>query len=321
MGALLTLEGCGLCGSDLEKLGPLRYAPDNAVLGHEVVGHITTLCPHYTGKFTLGQRVVVSHHVPCLTCHYCLSGQQSMCKQFKTTNLYPGGMANTIALSAQHLEHTTFALPGNVPLTDGICTEPLSCVLKALRLTGVVTTPPTAPGRPQQAVVVGLGFIGLLAMQAYKACGWQAYGLERSQERLDWITHTPALNLATTQVGLTPEGFPLGLGADTVFLTVVTPQTLTLALQVVRDGGSIVLFAAPTTTAPQLDVSPLYYREIKLIPSYSPNLEDLQAAHTWVLQGTIALSPLVNVTVGLQAIGQGVEQARAGHAVKVLVVP
>jgi L-iditol 2-dehydrogenase len=320
-GALLTMQGCGLCGSDLEKLGPLRYAPNQTVLGHEVVGHISALGERYTGLLKLGQRIIVSHHVPCLTCHYCMCGQQSMCRQFKATNLQPGGMASTIAISAQHLQHTTFTLPNTVPLADGICVEPLACVLKALRLTGITITPPSVPCRPQKALVIGLGFIGLVAMQAYQVCGWQTYGIERSQARLDWINQTPELNIAATQVGLTTNDFSLGIGVDTVFLTVVTPQTLTMALQNVRDGGTIVLFAAPTSTSPQIDLSPLYYREIRIVPSYSPNLEDLQAAHTWVLNQTIALSPLVNVTVSLAAITQGVTQARNGGAIKVLITP
>ena len=66
---LLKVEVCGLCGTDVMKLD--TRAP-GAVLGHELCGVVEKTGPGST--FRIGERVVVSHHVPCLDCHYCPEG-------------------------------------------------------------------------------------------------------------------------------------------------------------------------------------------------------------------------------------------------------
>ena len=84
---LLRVRGCGLCGSDIVKiLSPDTRAP--AVFGHEVVGDVIAAGAAVT-RFSVGQRVVVAHHVPCFQCHYCRRGSASMCRAFKRINLDP----------------------------------------------------------------------------------------------------------------------------------------------------------------------------------------------------------------------------------------
>ena len=88
---LVRVRGCGLCGSDILKiLSPDTRAP--AVFGHEVVGEVIAVGAAVT-RFSVGQRVVVAHHVPCFRCHYCRRGSASMCRAFKRINLDPGGFA------------------------------------------------------------------------------------------------------------------------------------------------------------------------------------------------------------------------------------
>src|SRR5438552_8102435 len=88
---LLQIKACGVCFSDVHKL---RFQPlDNpVVLGHEIAGQVVEVGSQ-VNKFTVGDRVVVAHHVPCLRCHYCLRGNISMCSEFKKSNLDPGGFA------------------------------------------------------------------------------------------------------------------------------------------------------------------------------------------------------------------------------------
>ena len=74
-----------------------------AVLGHELCGRVAKAAPG--APFREGERVVVSHHVPCLACHYCRKGQESMCRQFKATNIDPGGFADLVRVPALHARH------------------------------------------------------------------------------------------------------------------------------------------------------------------------------------------------------------------------
>src|SRR5919202_4611581 len=81
-GLLVTVTACGLCGSDVEKIG---RAPGGTVLGHEVAGVLEN-----------GDRVTVVHHVPCGTCERCRSGHQSTCGEFRALRIEPGGFAEQL---------------------------------------------------------------------------------------------------------------------------------------------------------------------------------------------------------------------------------
>src|SRR5581483_4390738 len=78
-GVLVEVTGCGLCGSDVEKLG---HAPNGAVLGHEVDGMLED-----------GTRVTVLHRVPCGECERCRAGHESTCDAFAQSRISPGGFA------------------------------------------------------------------------------------------------------------------------------------------------------------------------------------------------------------------------------------
>jgi threonine dehydrogenase-like Zn-dependent dehydrogenase len=133
-GLLVRVRACGLCGSDVEKLG--RSAP-GTVLGHEVAGELEN-----------GARVTVMHRVPCGVCERCLSGHQSTCGEFRELRISPGGFAEE--LRATHC----VPLPDSLGELDGVWVEPLACVLRAAEL--------VPRGR---VLVVGCGAIGRLWVQ------------------------------------------------------------------------------------------------------------------------------------------------------------
>jgi L-iditol 2-dehydrogenase len=152
-GALVRVLGCGLCGSDVEKLG--RAGP-GTVLGHEV-----------TGELENGARVTVMHRVPCGTCERCLAGHQSTCGEFRELRISPGGFAEQ--LRATHV----VPLPDSIGELDGIWVEPLACVLRAAEL--------VPRGR---ILVVGCGAIGLLWVQVLTLRGDSVVAIDPRADRL-----------------------------------------------------------------------------------------------------------------------------------------
>jgi L-iditol 2-dehydrogenase len=136
-GLRVRVLACGLCGSDVEKLG---RAPAGTVLGHEVVGELDD-----------GRTVVLVHHQPCGDCDRCRAGHESTCPQFAAPTILPGGFAEQVRAAG------TVPLPSGVDAALGTISEPLACVLRgAERLAG---------GR---VLVVGCGFIGLLFVQVLR---------------------------------------------------------------------------------------------------------------------------------------------------------
>jgi L-iditol 2-dehydrogenase len=321
-GALLRVIGCSICGSDLDKIVHRKATP-GTVLGHEVVGRIIELALDAPCGWAVGDRLVVSHHVPCRVCHYCHNGSEPMCRAFKQTNLDPGGFAEIVALSEKHLQHTAFAIPNGVDNETASCVEPLACVLRAIRRGHSQSNKGNEPGT-QSVLIAGLGFIGLLAAQVYQHQGIAVTGVDIDPQRLAWAR----------EKGLVPQAFhpvneltdlkrhlsettPLGQ-ADIVFLTAVNAASIALALEAVREGGTIILFASGGATV-AFDAQTLYFREISVIPSYSPELQDLQAAAQMLFANIINANALVSHQMPLSEITEAVEQYRTGQARKVFI--
>ena len=130
-GDLVRVRACGLCGSDVEKLG---RASAGTVLGHEVVGELED-----------GRRVALVHHLPCGECERCLAGHESTCEQFEAATIEPGGFAERVRA------RDVVDVPAGIDDVTATFAEPLACVLR-----GAEHVP---RGR---VLVVGGGFIGRL---------------------------------------------------------------------------------------------------------------------------------------------------------------
>jgi L-iditol 2-dehydrogenase len=314
-GALVKVVGCGLCGSDLDKFVNHKAHP-GSVLGHEVVGIIEALDDDHPSGWKLGDLIVSAHHVPCRRCHYCLNDSESMCRQFKSTNLNPGGFSQYIALTEEHLKHTAFKVPVGVSPAEASCVEPLACVLRAIRRGGTHVNGSVA--------VIGLGFIGMMAAQIYQNDGYAVYGLDLDRSRLTLAQANGFVMDAFHSVEdverlsqTLNRHIPVGK-VDVVFLTAVNNKTIGLALSLVRDGGQLIVFtSAPTGTS--IDPSQLYFREINLITSYSPALADLKEAVQTIFNHKIDVAPLISHQMNLSEIGQAFELYQSGQAIKVFI--
>jgi L-iditol 2-dehydrogenase len=151
-GALVHVRGCGLCGSDVEKLG--RHAA-GTVLGHEIAGELED-----------GTRVTVLHRVPCGKCERCLAGHESTCVDFGAVQIAPGGFAERL----RALHHVP--LSEQIGELDGVWVEPLACVLRAAEL--------VPRGR---VLVVGCGAVGRLWVQVLRRRGDEVVVAEPSADR------------------------------------------------------------------------------------------------------------------------------------------
>jgi L-iditol 2-dehydrogenase len=143
---------CGLCGSDLEKIG---VAATGTVLGHEVVAR--------RGD---GARIALLHHLPCGECDRCRTGHESTCERFAAPTIVPGGFAEQVE-AAEGIE-----LPDELGDALGTYVEPLACVLR-----GAERVP---SGR---VLVVGQGFVGRLFAAVLSARGDDVYAVDARADR------------------------------------------------------------------------------------------------------------------------------------------
>lgn len=313
---LVRVHGCGLCGSDILKI--VQQAPPPVRLGHELTGTIVEHGKAVEG-FEVGQRVIVAHHVPCGVCHYCQHGNYSMCAAFKASNIDPCGFAQYIRVPAQHVRHTTLLLPDFLSDEEGSFVEPLACCVRAVRRTPLLTG--------DSVVIVGLGSIGLLMLQAVKAIGagsfgaTSIYGVDLLPERLELARELGAdgtFSAPANEQGLFDLLAPLtdGRGADAVILTVPGARPFLQAVTALRPGGTLNIFAAHSGAAP-IDLERLYQRELTLTSTYSSSPEDLRIALDLLTKRHARVDQLISHRLPLEKFDEGVRLIRERKALKV----
>ena len=309
---LLRLRGCGLCGSDIAKVGAAATKLP-LVLGHEVVGDVAERGAGVSG-FAVGDRVVAAHHVPCGACHYCWRGSESMCAAFKTSNLDPGGFAEYVRVPVANVRHATFKIPGHVSDEAASFVEPLACCLRAVRRARVEAGDTT--------VVIGLGSIGCLFVQLARRAGARVVGVDLLAERCDLAARLGA-EAAGTPEAMAPRVRDLseGRGADQIIVTGGGAAVLPWGTSVVRDGGSLHYFAGGTGDALPLPLEVLYKRELTITTTYSSSPADLAEAFALVVKGEVTTEPLISHHLPLDRLDEGVDLMRRQAALKVFVTP
>jgi len=242
-----------------------------------------------------------------------------MCATFKASNIDPCGLAEYVRVPAAHVQHTTLALPSILSQEVGSFTEPLACCVRAVRRT------PLLDG--DSVVVMGLGSIGLLMLQAVKALGTRAghsfhvYGVDLLPERLQL-----ARELGADEVFMAPQDEPglhallapytEGRGADSIIITVPGARPFHQAMAAVRKGGTVHLFAAHTGAVP-IHLETLYQRELSMTSTYSSSPEDLRIALELLTKGWVQVAQLISHRLPLEQFHEGVALMREHTALKV----
>ncbi len=318
--AIVKVLGVGVCGSDLLKLNQGLVKP-GTILGHEMVGLIDEISAEMSSRYGLkiGDRIMSSHHVPCLECDYCLKGQESLCSQFKTTNFNPGAFCEYLELSEAHLKHTVHKLPKHLSDEEASFVEPVACCLKAAqrsmlnaqRSQGVIAR--SAAGATSQSsirvLVIGLGSIGLIMGQVVKHYSPKAEvtGLDLIESRLKLAQE---LGFNKTVSSLQEDDF------DYIFLCAGSSATIDLASKHARNGATIVVFSSVADTSKAFTNNDIYYKELTVLGSYSPNLSNLKESLELISSGIIKVQKLITHHSNLEKLGENIKICSANQGIK-----
>jgi len=313
---LIQIEASGICGSDVLEWYRIHKAP--LVLGHEIAGQIVELGDQVK-KYRVGDRVAASHHVPCNTCYYCKSGHQTVCDTLRSTNFYPGGFSEFVRLPAINVDRGIYLLHDEMSSEAATFIEPLACVLRAQRITGL------SPG--QTVLVMGSGISGLLHIQMARALGaGKIMATDVSEYRMKAAKDLRA-DEATRARDLTPDllkNFYQGFLADQVIVATGANSAQLQALSMVERGGTV-LFFAPTdqgVTIP-ISINDLFFRnDITLTTSYAGSPADHWQAMQLIQAGALNIQRMITHRLGLAETGKGFQLvAEAKDSIKVIVEP
>jgi len=285
------------CGSDVHGWYVRRKLP--AVLGHEVVGEVVEAGADVE-RVAPGDAVVIHHHAPCGRCATCAAGHETLCPQFRTTGLDPGGFAEYVRVQAE-LVCELLPLEGLDPVL-ATCTEPLACALRAQDRVGL--------GAGDALLVVGAGCSGLLHVAAARARGVERVLVaEPRAERLE----------RARAWGAEPHD---GARVDVAIVTTHRPDALAAAAAALGPGGRLCAYAPPEPGAPiPVDGAEVFLRELTVTSSWSAGPADMRAALTLLQSGAVHAGELITHRFGLEQTGTALAAQRDGTALKAVVLP
>ena len=313
---LVRIETSGICGSDVMEWYRLDRAP--LVLGHEIGGQVVEVGEGIY-SYQVGDRITAAHHVPCNTCHYCLTGHHTACETLRRTNFYPGGFAEYVRLPEINVDRGIFLLPDNVSYEEAAFVEPLACILRGQRIAHVM------PG--SSVLVIGSGIAGLLHVLLARSLGaGRIIATDISEYRLEAAQRFGAdvtIN-AGEDVPARLRQVNSGRLADTVIVCTGAVSAIDQALKSVDRGGTVLLFAPsdPGVTIP-LSINDLLFRnDITLTTSYAGSPADYQTALDLIAAGSVPVRQMITHHFGLAETGEGFRLvAEADESIKVIIEP
>ena len=313
---LVRVEASGLCGSDVMEWYRTSKAP--LVLGHEVAG-VVVEAGQGVDRYKEGDRMVVTHHVPCNACRYCLSGHHTVCDTLRHTNFDPGGFAQYLRVPAINVDRGVYPLPEGVSFEEASFTEPLACVLRGQRRAAL------QPG--QSVLVLGSGLAGLLHINLARALGAsRIVATDVSDYRLEAARRFGA-DVTLSAKDDVPAGLRQandGRLADLVIVSTGATSALHQALESVDRGGTVLFFAPtqPGVTLP-ISVNDIFFRnDVTLTTTYAGGPADLATALELIGARRVRVGEMITHRLGLAETGLGFKLvAEAQSSLKVIVEP
>lgn len=304
-------EGCGVCGTDLHILSvpPGFAAAPGTILGHEFIGRVVEVGAEVR-EVAPGDRVAVAANLTCGLCRYCKAGKSLYCENWTTIGIdRDGGFARYSAAPERALHR----ISPEVPFEEAVWTEPLSCVVNSTDRLAI------QPG--QTAVVIGAGPIGALHGMMFAAAGAHVIIADLTPFRLEVAA---AAGLHTT-VDAHSESLrecvmdlTNGLGAEVVVDAV--GNQFGAALELAAMEASIALFGLNERALPTVRQWEITRKQLTIFGSFV-GASTFPRAIQILESGSLKPSVLNTMTLPLPEMLSGIEAARRGEAVKVLVLP
>ncbi|MFH1102088.1 MAG: zinc-dependent dehydrogenase [Methanobacteriota archaeon] len=312
---LVNVKASGICGSDVMEWYRIKKAP--RVLGHEITGDIVEVGRNVK-HYHVGDRVFVSHHVPCNTCRFCKNNQHTLCHTLHSTNFYPGGFAEYLRVPEINVDRGVFLLPKTMSYEEGVFIEPLACVVRGMKTAGLK--------KGQTVLVLGSGISGLLFIKLAKAWGaGHVIATDIDEYRLKMAKKAGAdLVINAKQNIIDPiKKYTNGHLADLVILCTGASSAVKQALHTVDTGGTILFFAP---TEPNVDIPvplfDLWNKQITMVSTYAGSPQDITEAIDLLASKKLPVTDLITHRLPLSETAKGFQLVATAHdSIKVIIEP
>ena len=250
---LIKVHRAGICGTEVGVVQGKVSAQLPVTLGHEFCGTIAKVGSDLLTNFKEGDPVVSGAGWGCGQCDYCAQGKGLYCKnRFSLGRNTDGCMAEYIKVDYR----VVHPLPGNVSFDEGQNMVNIACSIRAFKKV------PSLPGK--SVAVFGPGNAGLIMLQLFKMAGADKIVMVGTRDfRLEMAKRFGA-NLVVNVNNEDPVKSILDWcpeGIDLVVEATGKANVLEDCIDVLKPGGSIVVFGIFSDRIKDFDPSFLYYKE------------------------------------------------------------
>ena len=310
---LIKTMSSGICGSDVMEWYRIKKAP--LVLGHEVSGVIVKVGKNVKG-FKINDSVMVSHHVPCMECHYCKNGYHTSCETLHKTNFDPGGFSEYIRIPKINVVLGTFNLPENMDFDDGTFIEPIGCVLRAQRIANIKQS--------QTVLVIGSGISGLMHINVLKSKNVKKIiAVDINEFRLQNSKKFGSNHIFNGKDKVIEKIKEINenMLCDVVIVCTGALSAAIQATKCVGKGGTILFFAVPKPDEKfEVPINDFWRNEIKICTSYGAAPNDLEESIKLISSGKLNLKQMITHKLKFEDIQRGFRLvAEAKDSLKVIV--
>jgi L-iditol 2-dehydrogenase len=296
---LVKVHSCGICGTDLKKIATGSHSAPR-IFGHETSGMVAAVGAHVT-TFATGDRVMVFHHIPCGRCYYCRNKTFAQCETYKkvgcTAGFEPsgGGFAEYVRVMDWIVERGTVPIPNATSFEQASFVEPINTCMKGIERMAL------HPG--ETVLTIGQGPIGIMLSVLAKRAGAAVITSDLYRPRL---TISKAFGLENSidasqaDSVLEARKRTEGRGADAAILAVGSNRLIRTAMDAVRPGGRVLLFAQTQHGEAPFDPAAVCMDEKTLIGSYSASIDLQNESVKFVMGGEMALEKLISHRFPLQ---------------------
>lgn len=321
-GAILKVEACGICGSDLRAVAHgLRFDVPWQVLGHEIAGVLVEVGPEVT-DYKVGDRLAIAADVHCHDCYYCRRALYNLCENWKLLGAhFPGGMAEYMqlppAILRRGIVHRT---PDGLSSLGAALAEPASSVIASQERLDL---------QPSEVVVIlGDGPIGALHVEVARARGAKPILVGLGMDRLKLIEDRgmqPWKIFDTTQVDIVTEVRALteGRGADAAIVAAPSKEAQAQAVNMVRKRGRVSLFGGLPKTDPitHLDSNRIHYDEITILGAFSYHPSAHATALDLIARRLIDADKIITAAYPFSRLEEAFKAVTDRRELKVMLTP
>ena len=309
---LIRIDTCGVCGTDLKKIHTGSHSAPR-VFGHEMAGTIAAVGTGVS-EFAVGDRVMAFHHIPCGTCFFCRKQTFAQCDTYKKVGTTAGfaaaggGFAEYIRVMDWIVATGgVVRIPDDIPFEQATFIEPVNTCYKAIRLLNL---------EPDDTVlVVGQGSIGVILAALAHRTGATVLTSDLYPERHAIAAQfglSHSIDARGDVVGAAKAATE-GRGADVVLVAVGADALIAMAMEAVRPGGRVMLFASTQHGTAPFDPAAVCMDEKTLMGSYSASIaiqqEGIDLVFSGYRDGTLDLTKLISHRFSLEDCGEAIHLA------------